>query len=167
MPMRHAALAVGLTLALGLLGPDAAFAKKKKKPVYWYQYAVTFTCGTNTTDPARLPLGEHVSQLTIANLGGTDAAVLQRIAVSYPLPGVVTNELPGTVSADTAQQLSCQDALDLGATLPPGSPTYAQGVAVVDSSRPLHVTVTRSITRTGGETSMQTEAVPYRLIPQR
>ena len=165
--MRHLALLFDLCSMLGLLGSEAALAKKKKRPVYWYQYAVTFTCGTNTTDAMRLPLGEHVSQLTIANLDGTDASVLQRIAVSYPLPGVVTNELPGTVSAGTAQQLSCQDALDLGATLPPGSPTYAQGVAVVDSSRPLHVTVTRSVTRAGGETSMQTELVPHRLIPQR
>ena len=70
--------------------------------------------------------------------------MLQRIAVSQPLPGVVTNELPGTVLAGTAQELSCQDALDLSAGLPPGSPTYAQGVAIIDSSRPLHVTVTRA-----------------------
>ena len=164
--MRFLVVVLGAALSVGLVLAEPASAKKKKK-VYWYQYAVAFTCGTNTTDPARLPLGDYASQLTIANLDGTDASVLQRVAVSYPLPGVVTNELPAVVTAGTAQELSCQDALDLGAVLPPASPTYAQGMAVIDSSKPLQITVTRSVTTPGGQTSMQTEAVPARLIPPR
>jgi len=165
--MRFWLLALGLTLSMGLLTADPAEAKKKKKRVYWYQYAVVFTCGSNTTDAARIPLGDYSAQMTIANLDAIDASVLQRVAVSYPLPGVVTNELPGTVSAGTAQELSCQDALDLGAVLPPGSPTYAQGIAVIDSNKPLQITVTRSVTTPGGQTSMETTPVPARLIPQR
>ncbi len=169
-PRPSLALALAAVFLLPMLAPDMAAAKKKKKKVYWYQYAVPFTCGDNQTDPGRMLIGDHSSAIRVFN-PGSDATLYSGLALDFPLgmllPGWTSDRIETALPAGTATQASCQDALDLAAQNPPppfAIPPYVQGFAIVQSSRPLEVHVTRSVVTAGGAVTMATQKVAPVLI---
>jgi len=162
-----------LLLSAALLLPTSAAAAKKKKRVYWYRYTVQFTCGTNATDLERIVPGEYVTSVHVLNPEAVDAVVQGRLAMTYP-PG------PGSTgfTSDPGQQilpgLSATEVdcglLAMAPLLVPGLPPlppYVQGFGVIESNRPLDVTVVHTVAGPGGDVSQQIEKVPPRLIARR
>ena len=171
---RIVSLITVLVVALALLAPGAAFAKKKKKKktVYWYQYAVPFTCGDNATDPGRTLMGDHATAVNLFNPGTGSATLYSGLALTFPagmmVPGWASDRIATALPSRTGTQASCQDVLDLQAVLPPPPiplPTYAQGFAMIQSSRPLDVHVTHAVEMPGGQVTMSSQKIPHVAIP--
>lgn len=167
---RNIALLCTAALVAAVFAPSASLAKKKKK-VFWYQYAVPFTCGTNATDPGRTLLGDHATVIQAFNPSTLDATVYVGLALTYPtgalLPGWVSNRVAATLPAGTASQASCQDALDLALLIPPppfSLPAYAQGFAIIQSSRPLDVQRSHAVEMPGGQVALTSQAIAVRRI---
>lgn len=169
---RVLALVCVAAFAAAFLAPTSSAAKRRRKPVvYWYEYSVPFTCGTNATDAGRILMGDHATVIHAINPSTADATVYIGLALTYPagnlLPGWVSSRVAATMPAGAASQASCQDALDLQNQIvaPPFPiPPYAQGFATIQSSIPLTVQQTHSVEMPGGQIAFTNQAIAARRI---
>ncbi len=167
---RPTALLLGVLALLAMaLTPSTAFAKKKK--VFWYQYAVPFTCGTNATDPGRTLMGDHATVIHAVNGNPVDATLHVGLSLTFPggnlSEGWRSERAEVTLSAGAATQASCQDALDLASLMVPPPfpiPPYVQGYAVIQSSRPLDVQRSHAVEMAGGQVALTSQAIAGRPI---
>ncbi|MBW2242480.1 MAG: hypothetical protein JRH01_10875 [Deltaproteobacteria bacterium] len=168
---RLIALLCVAAFAATILAPSASLARKKKRGIYWYEYSVPFTCGSNATDPGRILTGDHATVIQAINAGTANATVYVGLALTYPtgalFPGWVSDRVAATLPAGAASQASCQDALDLQNQIVPPPfpiPPYAQGFATIQSSIPLTVQQTHSVEMPGGQIALTNQAIPGRRI---
>ncbi|MCP5060513.1 MAG: hypothetical protein GY937_27765 [bacterium] len=168
---RLLALVCIAAFAVTFLAPASSLARKKRRVIYWYEYSVPFTCGSNATDPGRILTGDHATVIHAINSNTVDATVYVGLALTYPagnlFPGWVSDRAAATLPAGAASQASCQDALDLQNQIVPPPfpiPPYAQGFATIQSSVPLTVQQTHSVEMPGGQIAFTNQAVAARMI---
>lgn len=166
---------VGVATAALLLLPSTSLAKKKKRRVYWQQYAVPFTCGDNVADNVRVEPGDYAVAIDIRNAGDADVTLNQTVSLTFPPGGLVAGPVSDTrqdvLLPGESFQVSCDEILGSAFTFqgggnPQASP-YVQGFLVIEGLGALDVNLTQTATGATGEVSVDSEMMSPRTVSQK
>lgn len=154
-------LALAALVAVSLVLPSAALAKKKKRrppaPTTW---SVPFTCGQNADLLEGVVPGDHVFTAYVSNGSANPVSMQMVVAITRPTGGAVAGPVSMPVQVDLAAmeatQVTCAELLDgmFMYDVAPDTSTYVQGILRITSASGLSVSAQQSVIGPAGDLSV-------------